>query len=83
MECTAANEADVTQVHKLLHGKEDTICGDSGYTGVDKREELLRVKVGLWVAEKPSNLCAIKNKRERRYAERWEHFKASLRVAFP
>jgi len=78
--CTAANEADVTQLHKLLHGKEDTICGDSGYTGANKREELQEVKSGFWIAEKPSKLRAIKSKRERRYAKRWEHFKASLRA---
>jgi hypothetical protein len=29
-------------VSQLLHGKEDTIYGDSGYTGADRREELLR-----------------------------------------
>ena len=29
VECTAANVADVTRVHWLLHGREDTICGDS------------------------------------------------------
>lgn len=40
VECTAANVGDVTQVHKLLHGQEDTVCGDSGYTGAAKREEL-------------------------------------------
>ena len=39
VECTAANVADVTQVRKLLHGKEGTVCGDSGYTGANKREE--------------------------------------------
>jgi transposase, IS5 family len=33
MECTAANVVDVTQGHKVLHGEEDTVCGDSGYTG--------------------------------------------------
>lgn len=27
VECTAANVADVTQLHKQLHGKEDTVCG--------------------------------------------------------
>ena len=80
MECTAANVNDVTQVHKLLHGKEDTICGDSGYTGADKREELQGVEAAFWIAEKPSKLRALKNKRERKYAERWEHFKASLRA---
>ena len=80
VECTAANVADVTQVHKLLHGKEDTICGDSGYTGAEKRDELQDVKAAFWIAEKPSKLRAMKNKRERKYAERWEHFKASVRA---
>ncbi len=80
VECTAANVADATQVHKLLHGKEDTVCGDSGYTGANKREELQKVEAAFWIAEKPSKLRTIKNKRERRYAERWEHRKASLRA---
>jgi IS5 family transposase len=80
VECTAANAGDVTQVHKLLHGKEDTVCGDSGYTGADKREELQGVKSVFLIAEKPSKLRAMKNKRERQSAERWEHFKASLRA---
>lgn len=78
--CTAANEADVTQVHKLLHGKEDTIYGDSGYTGADKRDELQGVNAGFLIAEKPSKLRTIKNKRERHYAKRWEHYKASVRA---
>lgn len=34
----------------------------------------------FWIAEKPSKLRALKNKRKRKYAERWEHFKASLRA---
>ncbi|WP_147652127.1 IS5 family transposase, partial [Vulcaniibacterium gelatinicum] len=80
VECTAANVADVTQVHKLLHGREDTVCGDSGYTGADKREELQGVDAGFLIAEKPSKLRAIRNRRERRYAERWERYKASLRA---
>ena len=36
---TAANVADVTQVDKLLHGEENVICADAGYTGVEKRAE--------------------------------------------
>ncbi len=36
---TAANVADVTQVDKLLHGEENVVCADAGYTGVEKREE--------------------------------------------
>ena len=78
--CTAANEADVAQVHKLLHGQEDTICGDSGDTGADKRDERQAVKAGFLIAEKRSKVKAIKNARERRQTERWEHYKASLRA---
>ena len=72
--------ADVTQVHKLLQRKEDTSRGDSGYTGADKREELDEVSAGFWIAAKPSTMNAIKNRRERRHVEHWEHFKASLRA---
>jgi IS5 family transposase len=36
---TAANVADVTQVDKLLHGAENVVCADAGYTGVEKRTE--------------------------------------------
>lgn len=36
---TAANVADVTQVDQLLHGDETYVCGDAGYTGVEKRPE--------------------------------------------
>ena len=80
VECTAANVADVTRVHRLLHGREDTICGDSGYTGADKRGEVKDVEAGVVSAEKPSKLRTIKNKRERHYAKRWEHYKASVRA---
>ena len=36
---TAANVADVTQVEKLLHGEENMVGADAGYTGVEKRAE--------------------------------------------
>ena len=36
---TAANIADITQVDKLLHGDENVVCADAGYTGVEKRPE--------------------------------------------
>jgi IS5 family transposase len=36
---TAANVADVTQVAELLHGEENAVYADAGYTGVEKREE--------------------------------------------
>lgn len=80
VECTAANAADVTQVHKLLHGREDTVCGDSGYTGLDKRAEMRRCKARYLIAEKPSKLRQIKSQRELKWAMCWEHTKASLRA---
>ncbi|MGD3144604.1 IS5 family transposase, partial [Xanthomonas oryzae pv. oryzicola] len=81
VECTAANVADITQAHKLLHGKEDTVCGDSGYTGLEKRDEMKRKrKLRYLIAEKRSKLKQIKNKRELKLAKRWEHTKASLRA---
>ncbi|WP_312395515.1 IS5 family transposase [Stutzerimonas kunmingensis] len=36
---TAANVADVTQVDKLLHGEENMVGADAGYTDVEKRPE--------------------------------------------
>ena len=36
---TAANVADVPQVDKLLHGAENVVCADAGYTGIEKRTE--------------------------------------------
>ena len=36
---TAANVADVTEAHRLLHGAEAEAYGDAGYRGVEKRSE--------------------------------------------
>ncbi len=49
---TAANVADVTQAHKLLHGGEKVVCGDAGYQGVEKRPEHRRRRVEWQVALK-------------------------------
>ncbi|AUI92517.1 IS5 family transposase [Xanthomonas oryzae pv. oryzae] len=80
VQCTAANVADVTVTHALLHGKEDSVFGDSGYTGAEKRDELQSCEAAFFIAAKRSTIQAIGNKRERAWAERWEHFKASVRA---
>jgi IS5 family transposase len=36
---TAANEADINQTAVLLHGREEAVFADAGYTGADKRPE--------------------------------------------
>jgi IS5 family transposase len=52
---TAANVADVTQVDQLLHGEEAFVCGDVGYTGVDKRPEHQDRKMIWSIAARPSS----------------------------
>ena len=41
VEVTAANEHDVTMTDKLLHGEEETVNGNSGYIGAEKREDAI------------------------------------------
>ena len=47
VDCTAAHVADVTQVDRLLHGEEDTVGGDSGPSGADKRQEFEKIATGF------------------------------------
>ncbi|MBB5209267.1 hypothetical protein HNQ52_002830 [Chiayiivirga flava] len=76
-ECTAAGAA---QVHALLHGGNDTVNGRSGYAGVEERAQMEAVKARLLIAEKHSTVKAIRNKLDRKRAERRGHTKASLRA---
>ena len=41
VEVTAANVHDVTVVPHLLYGEEESVHGDSGYLGVEKREDAI------------------------------------------
>lgn len=56
------------------------MCGDSGYTGLAKQEMTSKRKLRYLIAQKPSKLKQIKSRRELKWAERWEHTKASLRA---
>jgi len=78
--CTAANLGDVTVTHELLHGKEDCVLGDSGYTGAESRPELQDSKAAFLIAKKRGKVKAIKNARDRKQHERWESCKASTRA---
>ena len=84
IEATSANEHDVTVTGKLLHGEEETVHGDSGYTGVEKREDAIVTnkrgkKIRYEINRKPS---AIKKLRERdqKYAKLKEKAKSSIRA---
>ena len=50
---TLANVHDVTEAHRLLHGGETRVWGDSGYAGVGKRAEHRERCVNWQVAMRP------------------------------
>ena len=50
---TSANVHDVTEAHRLLHGGETRVWGDSGYAGVGKRAEHRERCVDWQVAMRP------------------------------
>lgn len=78
---TAANVADVTQVAELLHGEENAVYADAGYTGVEKREEHENREVIWQIAARRSTYSRL-NKRSVLYkAKRTiEYCKAQTRA---
>ena len=57
---TAANEADVAHAHELLHGNEEYVHGDAGYTGIDKRAEVEQAQQDGLLCEGVSGRIAMK-----------------------
>ncbi|MBV9981853.1 IS5 family transposase [Bradyrhizobium sp.] len=56
---TAANEADITQMAAVLHGREEAVFADAGYTGADKRPEHQDREVSWNIAIKRSIIKAL------------------------
>lgn len=77
---TAANVADVTQAHALLHGDETIAFGDAGYQGVAKREENKDSKVQWVVAMKRGKRKALAATESGQLQELLEQAKASIRA---
>lgn len=80
---TAANAHDVTQAHALLHGEETDVFADSGYRGVDKREEIeaQHSKVNWHIAMMPGKRKALdKSTPMGAILEKLEKTKASIRA---
>lgn len=75
---TAANVHDLDEVEMLLHGKEETVHADSGYTGAEKR--VTRRNLTWHIAARPGRLKALKGERKKRSMERQERRKASIRA---
>lgn len=80
---TAANEHDVTAVSDLMHGEEETLHGDSGYIGANKRPEAIRKnkngkKIKYQICRKPSTIQKL-SKSGQYSAKKKEHQKSSVR----
>ena len=80
---TAANAHDVTQAHALLHGEETDVFADSGYRGVEKREEIQaqHPDVNWHIAMMPGKRKALdKGTPMGAILEKLEQTKASIRA---
>ena len=77
---TAANVSDVTQAHALLHGDETDVLGDSGYQGVQKREENKDSDINWHVAMRPGKRKVLGTDRLGRLLEQYEQAKARIRA---
>ncbi len=80
---TAANAHDVTQAHALLHGEEEVVFADSGYRGVEKREEIEKQHpdVDWQIAMMPGKRKALdKSKPSHALRDKLEKLKASIRA---
>ena len=74
---TPANVADVTEVAKLLHGKETTVHADAGYQGAQKRAP----KRGRtwYIAAKRGSVKAMPESELKEAVKHTEHMKAAVR----
>jgi len=79
---TAANVADVTQGHGLLHGQESVVFADAGYQGADKRPDKRPEATGVqWqVAMRSGKRREHKDKAWGQLLEQAEQLKASIRA---
>ena len=77
---TAAHVADITETDKLLHGEEQVVFLDAGYTGIEKRAEVKEKKVKWLVAMKRGKLKAMPEDRLKTLTGQLERAKASVRA---
>jgi transposase, IS5 family len=74
---TSANEHDITQTDKLLHGDEQRVWGDAGYVGIDKRSEHQDRDVEWFIAMRPGKRAALSKSND---LAKTEKIKASIRA---
>ena len=79
---TAANVADVTQTAELLHGQEQQVHADAGYTGVEKRAEIVALErpIDWQIARKRGPIKTMAEGAEKTAVQTLEKAKASVRA---
>jgi len=79
---TAANVADITKTAELLHGEEKQVHADAGYTGVEKRGEIVALerRIDWQIAGKRGVLKAMAEGAEKEALKAIEQAKASVRA---
>ena len=79
---SAANVADVTKTSDLLHGQEQQVHADAGYTGVEKRAEIVALerKIDWQIARKRGQIKAMVEGAEKEALKTVEKAKASVRA---
>ena len=79
---TAANVADITKTAELLHGEEQQVHADAGYTGVEKRAEIVALerKIDWQIARKRGLIKAMAEGAEKAACQAVEQAKASVRA---
>ena len=79
---TAAHVADIAKTTELLHGKEEIVYADAGYTGIEKRPEIQELTQAIhWMVAKRRGIfkkMAEGMEKELLWAE--EYAKASVRA---
>jgi IS5 family transposase len=80
VEGTAANVADVTVAHALLHGDENVVFADAGYRGVAKRPENQGNTIDWQVAMRPRERRALGESDIEQLRDRVERLKAQVRA---
>lgn len=83
VDVTAANVSDVVETAKLLTGEEETIYGDSGYLGAEKRPDAITRnkrgrKIKYRINRRPSQISKLSTSGQY-YAKKVEHAKSSVR----
>ena len=79
---TDANVADITKTSELLHGAETQVHADAGYTGIEKRAEIVALErqIDWQIARKRGTIKSLAEGAQQEALKAAEKIKASVRA---